>query len=114
MDDENGNYKLIYKSNVHNVSAVLPNNEDVNWQRTTSFHEKLSGAAEFKKDMVKKLSTTQRLFNRNDKFMPKTQAKKQTSKIFTRLSTKEPVDPEKDEMYQVRKKELKLKAQERK
>jgi hypothetical protein len=80
MDDEKGNYKLIYKSNMLNVSAVLPSNGEDNWQRTTSFHEKLNGAAEFKKDMVKKLSTTQRLFNRNDKFMSKAQAKKKPSK----------------------------------
>jgi hypothetical protein len=80
MDDEKGNYKLIYKSNMLNVSAVLPLNGEDNWQRTTSFHEKLNGGGEFKKDMLKKLSTTQRLFNRNDKFMSKTQAKKKSSK----------------------------------
>lgn len=49
--DENhkNNYKLIYKSNVLNVSAVLPDQE--NYQRTVSFHEEMHGrGAEFKKD----------------------------------------------------------------
>jgi hypothetical protein len=105
VDDEKGNYKLIYKSNVLNLSAVLPQDE-VDWQRTTSFHEKLNGGADFKKDqkeMMKKLSTTQRLFNRNDKFMGKPGSKKQISK---KQSINQAIDPEKDEMHQERKKEL--------
>jgi hypothetical protein len=48
-ENNKNNYKLIYKSNVLNVSAVLPDQE--NFQRTTSFHEGMNkNGSEFKQD----------------------------------------------------------------
>jgi len=62
-ENNKNNYKLIYKSNVLNVSAVFPDEE--NFQRTISFHEGMNEkGSEFKKDQknllnnMKKLSTT--------------------------------------------------------
>ena len=61
--------------------------------------------------MMKKLSTTQRLFNRNDKFIAKRESKKRlTTKKSAHISVKEVIDPEKEEMYQLRKLELQQKA----
>ena len=67
-EEKKSAFKLIYKSNVKNISGlpIIPS-QDI--QRTTSFHENLSGD-EFKnesKGFLKKmqqLSTTQKFFNR--------------------------------------------------
>lgn len=89
-DNNKNNYKLIYKSNVLNVSTVLPDSE--NFQRTVSFHEGMNEkGAEFKNDQkillkkMKQLSTTQRLFGRNDRAKPANDNKK----VQPRLSVKE-------------------------
>lgn len=68
-DDKKNAFKLIYTSNVKNVSG-LPIVTEIEKQRTTSFHENLNGGDEFKKESkgflkkMQQLSTTQKLFNR--------------------------------------------------
>lgn len=90
-EEEKANFKLIYQSNVKNISG-LPT-KDV--QRTTSFHENLNGD-EFKKEskgFIKKmqqLSTTQKFFSRKQQFTKKASVKKPQQKLQARLTQNDP------------------------
>lgn len=60
------------------------------------------------------LSTTQKMFNRKEQIQRKTTVKKAKAKANPRLTQNEIDHLQQDDLYQLRKKELEMKAQERK